>query len=95
MANQWGYVCPSCGDSEFIDVVAQVWVRLVEDGTDDSLPMEQAVEWDGNATAKCSAGGCDWGGKVDDLIVVESEIAEPVHLSGPNGCTPNCRACAG
>lgn len=49
--------CPSCGSGEDVNVVAQMWVRLVEDGTDDSKLMD-ATEYDGKSSALCRR--CDF-----------------------------------
>jgi hypothetical protein len=55
MSNQFDYRCPKCGDTDQIDICAEVWVRLTEDGSDADLPMKGDHHWDESCIAECGA----------------------------------------
>lgn len=57
-------LCPKCGGDQRLEVVAQLWVRLVEDGTDDS-ECDHDQTYDEAASACCRA--CGWHGLYCEL----------------------------
>lgn len=63
--NQFCMRCPACRESSGIDVSAQVWVRLVRDGTDADESQDGSHEWADDSPARCT--GCDYTGKVADF----------------------------
>ena len=93
MSNQHGFVCPSCGDSDHVEICAFMWTRLFPDGTDASVPENQDVEWGDDNPAQCA--DCRWSGTVNDLLVLESErspdypAAPAPEEPSPNGATIN------
>ena len=60
--NSYGMKCPSCGESNQIDVAAIVWVRLCQDGTDIFEAANGDQEWTDTSAAYC--GSCDHAGTV-------------------------------
>lgn len=66
-------ICPNCDSAEHIDILAHVWVRLVqEEGTDNfqtdaDLASDGSHVWDEHDDAVCSQ--CAWFGKVRDLKI--------------------------
>jgi hypothetical protein len=64
MANSFNYACPSCKGTDSIDIAAQVFVRLVPDGTDCDLSRDGDHTWEDDSPATC---GCGWVGTVKDL----------------------------
>lgn len=64
MANQFGYACPKCGSANSIDIEANVWVRLTNNGTDADSSRDGSHTWDDISPATCE---CGWEGVVRDL----------------------------
>lgn len=62
-ANQFGMYCPSCGESDGLDIAATVWVRLMSDGTDADESHDGSHEWDDDSACQCD---CGWAGTVKD-----------------------------
>lgn len=60
--NSHELVCPKCGASDKLDVSARIWVRLVNDGTDQDLAHNLDHEWDDDSPCYC--GACGWTGTV-------------------------------
>lgn len=76
------FACPQCGDTEQIDIVATVWVRLIQDSpdnieTDSDATEDGSHEWDSNSEAKC--GACGRVGIVEDFDGEESKVTTPVE----------------
>lgn len=63
----WGMKCPSCGESERIDIAATVWVRLTDDGTDADASHSGDHEWGDDSPARCN--DCDHVGTVKTFTV--------------------------
>jgi hypothetical protein len=62
MSNYRGSVCPDCGSGDFLHVQFTGTVRLTADGSVDCGDHE----FDDQSV--CSCEGCDWFGKVGDLV---------------------------
>lgn len=52
-----GCKCPKCGETERIDVVASMFVRLTKDGSDADLSHNGDQDWDGDSPARCDRCG--------------------------------------
>jgi len=52
--NDFGMICPKCGQSSHIDVAAVVWVRLCPDGTDVYEAANGDHEWSEASAAYCA-----------------------------------------
>lgn len=61
VGNQFGYVCPACGNGDGLRITATVTVSLWPDGTD---ATDSDTEWEDKNPASCS---CGWAGKVSDF----------------------------
>lgn len=66
VGNQFGYVCPHCGNGDGLYITAAVTVSLWPDGTD---ATDSDTEWDDNSPASCK---CGWAGKVSDFGEAEN-----------------------
>ena len=56
----WGYVCPSCGSDESIDVDALISVRLLPNyESDTDLARDQSWQWGNSNYASCACGHYD------------------------------------
>jgi hypothetical protein len=60
VGNQFGYLCPKCGEGDDLSIVATVVSALCPDGTD----IAGDREWDGDSGAYCE---CGWAGNVRDF----------------------------
>lgn len=65
MANQFDLHCPKCGLEDFLDICAEIWVRLVEDGSDPDMAHNHDHHWTEKSSASCRS--CGWLGRVGDL----------------------------
>jgi len=61
----WEMCCPNCGADSRIDVLAQIWVRLLPNGTDAAQASEASEEWDNNSPCICEH--CGHRGTVGDF----------------------------
>lgn len=68
--NMFDMVCPKCGDSDHIDVLAKIWVRLTSDGTDADESGIGDHEWDDDSEAMCFA--CNHSGTVREFEAARS-----------------------
>jgi hypothetical protein len=57
MSNFLDLRCPCCRDPDHIDILAMIWVRLTEDGTDADESDDGDHEWSGQSAAVCTACG--------------------------------------
>jgi hypothetical protein len=57
MSNFLDLRCPRCRDQDHIDILALIWVRLTEDGTDADASDDGDHEWSGQSAAVCGACG--------------------------------------
>ena len=57
--------CPQCGNDDKLDINANIWVRLTDDGTDADLAASHAHEWDDASHIRCVS--CGHSGKVGDF----------------------------
>lgn len=65
MANLLDLRCPSCGADHSIDILASVWVRVTERGTDPDGSSDGTHEFTPASRAECIA--CNHGGTVADF----------------------------
>ena len=50
--------CPQCGDQDCIDILAEVWVRVTDDGTDaDASRRDEETECFALAATGCASRG--------------------------------------
>jgi hypothetical protein len=65
------YYCPKCNSTENIEVVAQVWMHLIQDDPDNIQTVESRYdgshEWYENSAASCL--NCRWVGWVSELHI--------------------------
>jgi hypothetical protein len=61
VGNQFGYLCPKCGQGDSLSISAKTIVRLYSNGTEDAGDHT----WDDDSSASC--GACDWEGTVGQL----------------------------
>jgi Zn ribbon nucleic-acid-binding protein len=57
--------CPQCGNNDNLDINANIWVRLTDDGTDADLAACRDHEWDDASHIRCVS--CGHSGKVGDF----------------------------
>ena len=57
MSNWYNARCPKCGDTDHIDVCANVWVRLTGDGSAADESQDGSHEYDGKSACVCAACG--------------------------------------
>lgn len=67
---EWAMKCPKCGSDESIDICAEHWVRLTEDGTDNDGSTCGDTHWDDDSRAACD---CGFQGTVKDFEIEEDE----------------------
>jgi hypothetical protein len=65
MTNCFEYRCPTCGNTDQIDISAEVWVRITLDGTDADTSGDGSHLWDHDSPAIC--GACGHHGPVADF----------------------------
>ena len=49
--------CPQCGNNDNLDINANIWVRLTDDGTDPDLAASRDHEWDDASHIRCVSCG--------------------------------------
>lgn len=67
MINKTAYICPKCGESKNIAIMAKVWIGLCQDDKTGDLNAvvgsknvpDNCPDWDGNTSAKCMDCGLD------------------------------------
>lgn len=69
--NQYGMFCPSCGQSDEIDISATVDVRLTIDGTDADASSDGSHNWDDDTP--CSCANCGHSATVADFTPDEDD----------------------
>jgi hypothetical protein len=74
MSNQFDLRCPKCREQDSIDVLAAIWVRLTDDGTDPDLARHGSHEWDDKSPALCAS--CNHTGSVTDFTKPSSDLTE-------------------
>jgi hypothetical protein len=57
--------CPQCGSQDHLDINANIWVRLTDDGTDADLAASRDHEWNDASHIRCVSCGCS--GKVGEF----------------------------
>lgn len=57
--------CPQCGKHDHLDINANIWVRLTDDGTDADLAASRDHEWGDASHIRCAS--CGHSGKVGDF----------------------------
>jgi hypothetical protein len=57
--------CPQCGKHDNLDINANIWVRLTDDGTDADLAASRDHEWNDASHIRCVSCGCS--GMVGDF----------------------------
>lgn len=62
-----GICCPKCGSDDQIDVCANVWVRLCDNGTDAYESENGDQEWDDDSPCSCNV--CDYDGTVGSFAI--------------------------
>ena len=62
----WDMKCPKCSEDSSIDIVANVSVRLCENGTDVDEARNGDHVWGGESLASC---GCGFNGTVDEFEI--------------------------
>jgi hypothetical protein len=55
MSNFLDLRCPRCRDQNRIDILASIWVRLMEDGTDADASDDGDHEWSSQSAVVCGA----------------------------------------
>jgi hypothetical protein len=65
MSNFFDMRCPKCGDEDHIDIAAEVWVRLTDDGDDADASRCGDHTWTHESAATCEA--CGHHGTVADF----------------------------
>jgi hypothetical protein len=65
MTNCFDLRCPKCRKEDSIDILAAIWVRLTDDGTDPDLAKNYSHEWHDQSHARCIA--CEYSGKAGDF----------------------------
>ena len=65
MSNCFDLMCPRCLSSD-IDILATVWLRLTEDGTDADLSHNKNHSWSDRSYFLCD--NCGKGGRVAALL---------------------------
>ena len=76
---EYTYRCPKCGDTDSIDVCADIWVRLVQSGVDGEFESDPDLaanhdhEFDDNHGAVCQA--CGYNGNLDKFAVEDEDDA--------------------
>jgi predicted nucleic-acid-binding Zn-ribbon protein len=65
MSNWMKVVCPKCGDGDYLDVTATLYVRLTWHGSDADESADGSHEYDEYSPVDCQA--CGWHGYMDDL----------------------------
>ena len=63
-----GIKCPKCGHTEDFDIAIYTWVRVTDDGTEET---GAAVEWDDKSPIHCRA--CSHAGTVKEFTVNKEE----------------------
>ena len=63
MSNLFNMRCPKCGDESRIDILAEVWVRVAENGTDADAANNGDHHFTPESTAACYCG--HWGTVAD------------------------------
>lgn len=63
--NAFALHCPACGDAAHLDIQAQVWVRLTDDGTDADEAHDGSHHWDDESYYFCTRYASS--GRVRDL----------------------------
>lgn len=53
VTKMWEMQCPNCGFDTRIDISAQVYVRLLPDGTSPDEAEDSSHVWDNSSTAVC------------------------------------------
>jgi len=66
VGNQFGYLCPVCGNGDGLYVAATINVSLWPEGTD---AADSDTECDDQSPASCS---CGWKGKVSNFRQAEN-----------------------
>ncbi len=57
MSNFLGLRCPQCGDQDRIDILAELWVRVTDDGTDADASGNGDITYTPKSTAQCGSCG--------------------------------------
>lgn len=55
--SNWQMACPKCRRDSKIDIAANIWVRLVPDGTDQDESADSSVDWNDDSLCICRACG--------------------------------------
>jgi hypothetical protein len=56
MSNIFDMRCPACGGTDQIDILAEVWIRMCEDGTDADASGRGDHHFTPESTACCACG---------------------------------------
>lgn len=64
MSNLFNLSCPKCRSGAHLDILASVWVRLTDDGTDADEAEDGSHFWDAGNLFSCDCGAT---GRVSDL----------------------------
>lgn len=70
MTNFLDLCCPSCGDSDRLDVLATVWLRLTDDGTDADASHDGDHDYTPESPVTCHA--CGYAGRMAELAETET-----------------------
>lgn len=57
MSNFLDLRCPNCGDQDWIDILAEIWVRATDDGTDPDQAADRDWTYTPSSTACCASCG--------------------------------------
>lgn len=74
MPNAFDFKCPACGNDDQLDILASIWIRLTEDGTDPDAATNGDHEWNEHSAFSCTA--CGVMGKVANLEDVASLLCQ-------------------
>ena len=69
MSNFLDLRCPNCGDTDSIDILAALWVRVTPDGTDADASACGDHEWCDQSAASCDT--CGHRGHLQDFQPTE------------------------
>jgi hypothetical protein len=65
MSNGFNYRCPRCKDTHRLDILAEVWVRVTDSGTDADASGDGSCYWSLDSDIICRA--CGYAAKVHDF----------------------------
>jgi ribosomal protein S27E len=57
MTNFLDMRCPNCGDEDRLDILASVWIRVCEDGTDADASRDGTHDFEPDSPVQCAACG--------------------------------------